>query len=159
MKFYAIPLMMVLMAGCAPERGPVVDFKASPIKPAGDVTFSKEYAGKPALIYVWATWCGPCRELAPKIAELKDKYASKGIAFIALAQDKAADVRAFEKTSPHPMDVFIDSSFTFSQAVDTSSIPVVAVVDADHRTVVVERGSSGDTIASLELALEAVAKK
>ena len=159
MKFYALLLCLLLALGCAPERGANVDFKASPLKPGGDITFSKEYAGKPALIYVWATWCGPCREVGPKLEELKQEYADKGISFLAVAQDKMNAVRQFEQENPHEMDVLIDSTGSLSSVVDTSAIPVIAVVDANHDIVVAELGVPTDGYASIKTALNAVAKK
>ncbi len=157
MKFYAAFSLALLVAGCGPERGNKVDFKASPLKPGGDVTFSKEYAGKPALIYVWATWCGPCRYVAPRIEELKKQYESKGIAFIALATDGMAAVRKFETETPHDLEVVVDTTGTISQTVDTSGVPVIVVVDSDHHMVGYERGVPGDDYASVKLALDAVA--
>ena len=31
----------------------------------------------PLVVDLWATWCGPCRQIAPIISELADEYAGK----------------------------------------------------------------------------------
>lgn len=49
------------------------------IKVATDQNFEKEVVGntKPVLIDFWATWCAPCRALAPLIEEVAKQYAGK----------------------------------------------------------------------------------
>jgi len=51
---------------------------------AGESVTLSDYQGRPTLLVFWATWCPYCKKLLPGIAELNDKYESKGLKVLAV---------------------------------------------------------------------------
>jgi len=48
---------------------------------ATDANFETAVVGsdKPAIVDFWATWCGPCKLIAPHVEALADEYADKAV--------------------------------------------------------------------------------
>lgn len=72
------------------ENRPIAkDFSGTNI--FGRITsLAKVKSGKKAvLIDFWASWCGPCRELSPRIKNLYDTYKSKGFDIVTVSQDRS----------------------------------------------------------------------
>jgi thiol-disulfide isomerase/thioredoxin len=69
-----------------------------------------KYAGKPLIINLWATWCGPCRLEMPQLEELAKKYADRGLTIVGISVDDAPDAirkAAAESKVTYPMLVGI----------------------------------------------------
>ena len=48
-------------------------------------------SGKPVVVDFWATWCGPCKMLAPTVSEIADEYEGK-VKVCTLDVDQAMDI-------------------------------------------------------------------
>lgn len=92
------------------ENGEVIAMnKDMFIKDVFDYQMSKEwkYKGdKPAIIDLYADWCGPCRLTAPIMKALAKEYAGK-IVIYKVNVDKEAELSALFKASSIPLFVFI----------------------------------------------------
>jgi thiol-disulfide isomerase/thioredoxin len=54
------------------------------------------FKGKPLLINMWATWCGPCKAEVPWFSELAEKYKDRGFTVIGISTDDTAeDIKTF----------------------------------------------------------------
>jgi thiol-disulfide isomerase/thioredoxin len=139
MKLFAYALLGVLCLGCASKPGLVVDFKVSPIKPKGDVTISKAFADKPVMVYVWATWCGPCKEFAPTLNRIAKDYGNS-VEFMAIAQDEKEKVVAAENRDPHELEVYLDTYGSLSNYIETPSLPTLVVLNKKHEIIWQQQG-------------------
>ena len=86
-----------------------------------EVTLTKENFDKevleskiPVLVDFWATWCGPCRMLAPIIAEIAEEHAGK-IKVCKVDVDEQPDLASRFRISSIPtLLVFKDGEMTAS---------------------------------------------
>ena len=66
-----------------------------------------KYLGdKPAIIDLYATWCGPCKRLAPILEEIQKEYSSK-IQIYKVDTDKEKQLSNLFNVSSIPLMVFI----------------------------------------------------
>ena len=66
--------------------------------------------GRPMLINVWATWCGPCIKEMPELAEFSHQQGNAGVQVIGLALDDAAAVQAWLERLPSPYPHYRDDA-------------------------------------------------
>ena len=57
-----------------------------------------DFEGKPLVINLWATWCGPCRLEMPQLNDLAARYRDRGLTVVGISvDDTPEEIRAFAK--------------------------------------------------------------
>jgi thiol-disulfide isomerase/thioredoxin len=117
------------------------------------------YRGRPLIVNVWASWCGPCRKEAASLERLAWSEAGSRYTVIGIStdDDRNAALR-WLKHSNATISHYIDLGprWTLEHMLGASTIPVTVLVDASGRVVARFRGArdwdSAESIKLLERA-------
>jgi thiol-disulfide isomerase/thioredoxin len=93
-----------------------------------------EFFGKPLIINVWASWCGPCRAEMASLERLAWLDESSDLTIIGISTDDYEN-RAVDalKTSNATITHFIDANLTMEKMLGASRLPLTVLVAADGR--------------------------
>lgn len=70
-------------------------FAATMPDPQGRTHPLSQWKGKSLVVNFWATWCAPCVEEMPELAELQNDLAPEGVQVIGIGIDTAENMAAF----------------------------------------------------------------
>jgi thiol-disulfide isomerase/thioredoxin len=108
------------------EAAPTVLFD----DPDGVKTTLASFAGKPFVLNLWATWCGPCKVEMPAL----DKIAAEGkLPVVTVSQDLDGAVSVkpyFAAAKFKALKVYLDTELEFSKALGNPSLPTTILYDA-----------------------------
>lgn len=68
------------------------------------------YAGRPVLVNLWASWCGPCIEEMPELDRFARAQGDTGVQVLGIALDDADAVRAFLDRIPVAYPIALDAA-------------------------------------------------
>jgi thiol-disulfide isomerase/thioredoxin len=98
-----------------------------------DKKFS-DFKGKPLIINVWASWCGPCRSEMGSLERLARRYGGKQFNVIGISTDDDRDAAAaFIRKSGITFENFLDSHLVLENMLGADTIPLTLLVDANGR--------------------------
>jgi thiol-disulfide isomerase/thioredoxin len=100
-----------------------------------------DYKGKPLIINVWASWCGPCRAEMGSLERLAQRYNGKEFNLIGISTDDYRNkAEAFIKDTKITFDNFLDRKLLLENMLGANTIPLTVLVDADGRVLEKVRG-------------------
>jgi len=101
-----------------------------------------EYRGKPLIINVWASWCGPCREEMGSLDRLARRYGGKKFNVIGISTDDDGNAAAdYIRQSKVSFETFLDSKVFLENMLGANAIPLTLLVDAHGRVLRKVRGA------------------
>jgi thiol-disulfide isomerase/thioredoxin len=115
----------------AGKAGPQLTF----YDPDGEETSLADFAGKPLLVNLWATWCAPCVKELPTLAKLADDR--KDLAVLALSQDMQPQptVAAFLDEKKIALEPYQDPEMAMSSALGANILPTTILYGSDGKEI------------------------
>ncbi len=93
-----------------------------------------EFHGRPLLINVWASWCGPCRAEMASLERLAWRDDSHYFTIIGISTDDYVDnAQAALKAGNATISHFIDHELVLENMLGASRLPLTVLVDANGR--------------------------
>ena len=123
---------------------------------AGAPSSIEKLRGRVVLLDFWASWCGPCRMLAPRISAIKDKFSAQGLSVVGITTDDAEKAAVFAEKTQMRYGIVVDKDGTTSRAYGVAALPTMLLIDKKGvvREVFVGFDPSGE--AGLEAKLKAL---
>ncbi|MBP6764823.1 MAG: TlpA family protein disulfide reductase [Rubrivivax sp.] len=90
------------------------------------------FRGRPLLINVWASWCGPCRDEMASLERLSWSDLAGRMAIIGISTDDYIDkARAYLRQSNASISHFIDHKLELENMLGATHLPLTVLVDAN----------------------------
>jgi thiol-disulfide isomerase/thioredoxin len=93
-----------------------------------------DFRGKPLIINVWASWCGPCRQEMASLDRLARRYGGRHFNVIGISTDDYSDrAKAFLQQANTVFPHFIDNRLFMENMLGADRLPLTLLIDADGR--------------------------
>lgn len=100
--------------------------------------FTEQFQGRPVLLNLWATWCGPCRAEIPELQRLHEEHSGSGFAVLGVSVDDPGardEIRAFLEQRNVTYPNVHDPEGKVAEMFNAFAIPTSALVDRSGRIV------------------------
>ncbi|MDH5547001.1 MAG: TlpA family protein disulfide reductase [Gammaproteobacteria bacterium] len=107
----------------------------------GDVLRLSSLRGKPLIINVWASWCGPCKAEMGSLENLHKRYGGKQFNLIGISTDDDTNAAFyFLMREGITFDNYADKNLMMENMLGANTIPVTLLIDANGKVLKKVRG-------------------
>ena len=100
----------------------------------GENKMLSEFKGKPLIINVWASWCGPCRAEMGSLQRLAKRYSGREFNIIGISTDDYQNrAMAFIEQTGTTFENYHDSKLILETMLGANTIPLTVLVDEHGR--------------------------
>jgi thiol-disulfide isomerase/thioredoxin len=94
-----------------------------------------EYKGRWVVVNFWATWCVPCIQEIPEIAEFARTYPRVAVIGVAMDADNPAKVKQFAQKTGHNYPLVLADDRVEKQLGEPKALPTTRVYDPGGKVV------------------------
>ena len=111
------------------------------------------FRGKPLIINVWASWCGPCRAEMASLDSLSRRYRGKPFKVIGISTDDYPDkAYDFLERSGISFENYIDAKLELENMLGANRLPLTLLIDAQGKVLAKHYGARDwDSVESRQL--------
>ena len=124
--------LVAILAGCGEQRfeaREAPDF-ALPALAAGESLTLQDYRGDVVYLTFWASWCVPCRQEMPYLAQLWQRHREAGLRVIGInVEDDTAAALQFAEDHDIPFPLVSDQDRAVSELYRVPGFPTHFIVD------------------------------
>jgi len=100
--------------------------------------------GKMVLLDFWTTWCPPCRQDAPSLDKLYEKYGAKDLVIVGVSvSEERTVVEKFLREHPHSFPIVLTTENEMPRPFQIGVFPTYIVIDKDGKVAGAAQGDQG----------------
>ena len=115
----------------APSAAPLPPLTLSSLE--GRSVSLADFAGKPTVVNLWATWCPPCRREMPALQQVQAANPDVNIVFVNQGEEAATIVAFLDRQGLALSNVLVDPQSSTGAALGHSALPTTLFFDAHGR--------------------------
>jgi peroxiredoxin len=129
-------LILTQLSGCGEQRfqaREALNFELPALDGSASYTL-RDYRGQVVYLTFWASWCNPCRQEMPYLAQLWERHQDEGFQVLAINVDEdLALARAFAAEYELPFPLLRDENREISTSYRVPGYPAHYIVDRSGR--------------------------